>query len=252
MFVATARPVDASPPMTPIESGSATFPIQTRSKAQSIMTCRSMAHTLLGNDRYRNDPYRAVLPPLNVAQRAVVAAGTPSDQHLPKITFAERKKVEVARGQRYFRSTTRYCFVRFKHESFCYLCHEEDFRNGDHVIVEGDRGENLGVIERFLTEQPPYNCPAKVIRIASEEEIECLDTVRREEAELLREIQSTVNSLTLSMSIEDVELQFDRNKMTIYYCSSGPVDFRTLQRLLFRQFRCRIWLVQVSDIHQFQ
>ena len=44
------------------------------------------------------------------------------------------------------------------------------------------------------------------------------------------------------MKMEDVEFQYDGQKVTIYYSSNGSVDFRQLQRQLFRDFRCRVWL----------
>ena len=53
------------------------------------------------------------------------------------------------------------------------------------------------------------------------------------------------------MTILDTELQFDGNKLIIYYTpanGASHVDFRGLQRALFREFGCRIWFTDWADV----
>lgn len=51
------------------------------------------------------------------------------------------------------------------------------------------------------------------------------------------------------MTVVDVEYQFDRHKITIYYDSPVRIDFRELVRDLFSSFKARIWM---KKINQFQ
>ena len=58
------------------------------------------------------------------------------------------------------------------------------------------------------------------------------------------------------MTVVDVEYQFDRHKITIYYDSPLRIDFRELVRDLFSSFKARIWMKKINqfqapDIQQF-
>merc|ERR1719450_529109 len=47
----------------------------------------------------------------------------------------------------------------------------------------------------------------------------------------------------LKIKIISAEMRADGKKLTVYYSADGYVDFRLLQRALYRRFQCRIWLV---------
>jgi len=122
---------------------------------------------------------------------------------------------------------------------------------GDIVVVEGDRGENIGVVHEITQAHPTFEVTSKVLRRANEKDLEQLDEQRERERAALKLTQSLATSLGLHALIEDVEYQFDMNKLTIFVrrnAKNAFVDFRKLQRGLFREFRCRIWCAYMDEV----
>jgi len=116
-----------------------------------------------------------------------------------------------------------------------------DHHIGDLVMVEGDRGLDMGRVLEVLPVKGPS--VARVMSLATQKDKDALATLRKEEAAAVRLCQQRVKEHGIkNMKIEDVEFQFDGEKVTIYFSSTGFVDFRQLQRQLFRDFRCRVWL----------
>jgi cell fate regulator YaaT (PSP1 superfamily) len=111
---------------------------------------------------------------------------------------------------------------------------------GDYVIVEGDRGQDMGRVLEVLPLKG--TSVARVVSIATTKERDTLLALRKEEGAAVRLCQQRVKEHGLRMKIEDVEFQYDGGKVTIYYSSNCAIDFRQLQRQLFRDFRCRVWL----------
>ena len=210
--------------------------------------------TITAPGRYRNDPYRAsVLPPLSAVPphtQTFTPQAETQQATLPRMNFASRKKGDVARAVEFsaFAFEHNFAFVRFKHESVCFRSSGISITVGDYVVVEGDRGENVGMVEQLFHEEPSFHVPCRIIRVATAEEAIAVTGLRLQEREMTRFVQSTADALSLRMSIVDVECQTDRQKITIYFESDGVVDFRRLQRNLYRHFGCRIWLVNWSDV----
>jgi len=141
-------------------------------------------------------------------------------------------------------SAIRYASIRFKHDALFYVA---PFRvcAGDWVMVEGDRGEDLGRVEEITTDKPAYPVPLKITRKASQADHKALQTKRAKEEGAVRSAQTLADSLGLPIQIADCEFQYDYGKLTIFFRSKARhVDFRKLQRGLFREFRCRIWLTE--------
>jgi len=141
-------------------------------------------------------------------------------------------------------ATIRYAYIRFKHDALAYVA---PFRVavGDWVMVEGDRGEDLGRVEDITTDKPSYPVPLKITRKANQADKNALQTKRSKEEHAIRAAQTLADSLSLPIQIADCEFQYDYGKLTIFFRSKARhVDFRKLQRGLFREFRCRIWLTE--------
>lgn len=134
--------------------------------------------------------------------------------------------------------------VQFKHLSstFCTMC---PFQIGDIVVVEGDRGENIGVItEEVGSDAAIDQCeiPA-VLRYASAEEQHLLQETRRKELHATYMCNRFAYDDAMAMAVIDTEFQTDGNKLTIFYIAGTThVDFRHFQRRVFKQYHCRIWL----------
>jgi hypothetical protein len=144
-----------------------------------------------------------------------------------------------------------FAYIRFKHDSACYKL-PFSVRSGDYVVVEADRGTNAGMVERVTADAPSYPVHSQVVRFASNDEVMTLTCLRLEERDVLDYVQAMVLSFGLEMNVVDVEFQFDRRKLTIFFEAAATVDFRRLQRALFKQYGCRIWLVLWRDSHHQQ
>ncbi|MEX1258340.1 MAG: regulatory iron-sulfur-containing complex subunit RicT [Gemmatimonadota bacterium] len=127
---------------------------------------------------------------------------------------------------------------------------------GHHVIVEADRGEDLGevlalgqVAERKCSSSSGCSTPTperKVLRVARDQEVRAADTLRQDEHRVRRETRRQVERFGLKMKVTEAEWQFDRKKLTIYFTAERRVDFRELVRELARTFRTRIELRQIG------
>ena len=126
----------------------------------------------------------------------------------------------------------------------------------DHVIVEADRGEDLGrvtalgaVAERKCSGSSGCAAPvppARVVRKATTEDIDRWRTLRDDEDRVRRTTREKVIRHGLKMKVSEAEWQFDRKKLTIYFTADRRVDFRELVRDLARTFRTRIELKQIG------
>ncbi|MEX0843318.1 MAG: regulatory iron-sulfur-containing complex subunit RicT, partial [Gemmatimonadota bacterium] len=131
-----------------------------------------------------------------------------------------------------------------------------EIRTGDHVIVEADRGEDLGevtalgsIAERKCSSSGGCSTPAperRVLRQARPDEINRAATLRADENRVRTEARALVEKRALKMKVTEAEWQFDRNKLIIYFTAERRVDFRELVRDLARTFRTRIELRQIG------
>ena len=127
----------------------------------------------------------------------------------------------------------------------------------DHVIVEADRGEDLGrvtaagaVAERKCSGSSGCAAPvpsSRVLRKATADEVGMWLALREEEDRIRRTTREKVLRHNLKMKISEVEWQYDRKKLTIYFTAERRVDFRELVRDLARTFRTRIELKQIGE-----
>ena len=143
-----------------------------------------------------------------------------------------------------------FALVGFKHDAAMY---QAPFRvsAGDIVIVEADRGEHIGVVQSITTTKPKYNVPSRIIRRANAAESACVDDMTVKEQTATASIQKTAESNGLGIRVLDVEFQLDMNKLTVFFASKCFVDFRKFQRALFREYRCRIWLVNWNEVNHY-
>jgi cell fate regulator YaaT (PSP1 superfamily) len=155
--------------------------------------------------------------------------------------------------------------VRFKGTRKVYFLWsgEEPLRVGEAVLVEVERGRDLGRVTAIgdLAEkkcgggcsgcavggeaQEPE--PLKhVVSRATAEDRKTHDEIRRSEEDARRKVVQRVRAHDLVMKVSDTEWQWDRNKLTIYFTAEKRVDFRALVRDLASTFRTRIELRQIG------
>jgi cell fate regulator YaaT (PSP1 superfamily) len=125
------------------------------------------------------------------------------------------------------------------------------------VIVDADRGEDLGLVHTAgeLAEQRSARVPHGLLgappthavkRLATVEEVHRLDEVRAQDDDARRRAMERVKANALVMKVTDAEWQWDRKKLTFYFTAEKRVDFRTLVRELASMFRTRIELKQIG------
>lgn len=147
--------------------------------------------------------------------------------------------------------------VRFKGTRKAYYSFDRlELQAGSHVIVEVDRGEDLGevmalgsIAERRCNSSGGCATPLpenRVLRLAFDEETARLKTLRADEDEVRAKTRKLVTKHQLKMKVTEAEWQFDRNKLIIYFTAERRVDFRALVRDLARTFRTRIELKQIG------
>lgn len=161
---------------------------------------------------------------------------------------------------------------------------------GDLVIVEADRGEDLGKVtmeisvtklKQLMTSSingsiggsgastPPGAdkkhddigpltpelaalvhskeiIPKRIHRLAQPADLKLLQAKAQEEAIAMVRCQSRIRQKKLPMEVVDAEYQWDRNKLTFYFCADRRIDFRELVRDLFRIYKTRIWMCAVD------
>src|SRR5687768_14119388 len=138
-----------------------------------------------------------------------------------------------------------------------YTADTDDVVMSQYVIVEADRGEDLGRVTAYgaVAERKCSGCstgcaaPAptmRIVRKAESEEVEKAVGLRADEPRVRRITREKVIQYGLKMKVSEAEWQFDRNKLTIYFTAERRVDFRELVRDLAKTFRTRIELKQIG------
>jgi len=119
---------------------------------------------------------------------------------------------------------------------------------GTAVLVEADRGTDLGMVQSIDTQGNPEDVEWRVIRAATRKEQDKWQRqlVTREQA-ARKKAQTIVEEGGLDIQIQHAEYQFDKKKLTFHYTSAeARPNFRTVLDELFAVFRCRVWFARYS------
>lgn len=125
----------------------------------------------------------------------------------------------------------------------------ENLKRGDFVIVETARGIECGevALENRMVESDNIIKPLKkLIRKATDEDIEIVRRNREKESRAAGIFEEKVAFRGLNMKLVDVEYTFDGSKILFYYTAPSRVDFRELVKDLASVFRARIELRQIG------
>jgi cell fate regulator YaaT (PSP1 superfamily) len=123
------------------------------------------------------------------------------------------------------------------------------------VIVEADRGEDLGTVHAVgdLAAQRNAGCahgcgdPVRMaLRVATKRDVRQSESLQRANDDARQRAADKVRTANLQMKISDAEWQWDKKKLTLYFTAEKRVDFRNLVRDLAAAFRTRIELKQIG------
>ena len=152
--------------------------------------------------------------------------------------------------------------VRFKNtrKGFYRNVHGLRLYLGDTVVVESDRGYDVGTLSlggitaelqmKKKRYQKPIEEVPRIFRKANENDLELLEKVREREAETKARAREIIEELKLDMKLSEVEFQGDNAKAIFYYIADHRVDFRELIKLLAREFRIRVEMKQIGLRHE--
>lgn len=122
-----------------------------------------------------------------------------------------------------------------------------------YLVVEGDRGEDMGSVEEIVQECPSAefdmkNCSLKkVLRVATVVDMKIFIRLEEEEKEAAELCRQTIKKLDMNgITIHATYFQFDKKKLTFEYISNSYIDFSRLTRILHTTYRCRIWMNQIN------
>ncbi len=120
---------------------------------------------------------------------------------------------------------------------------------GDHVIVEAERGIDMGRVAHLAVEarRPEKERRFRsIIRRADEQDFRNQNRVRAEEREALKICRERIQEFKLEMKLLDAESQVDGNRITFFFTAEQRVDFRELVKDLAGIFKTRIELRQIG------
>jgi cell fate regulator YaaT (PSP1 superfamily) len=126
---------------------------------------------------------------------------------------------------------------------------EIPLRTGDWIIVQADRGEDLGRVHHTHEWVKQRHLPGglrSVLRQARPEDLARLEENRAKEERAFRSCKERVEHREVEMKIVDCEFQFDGNRITFFFTAEKRVDFRDLVKDLASIFRTRIELRQIG------
>ena len=122
-------------------------------------------------------------------------------------------------------------------------------REGDWVIVQADRGIDLGKVHHTSEWVKRDDAPAKLremLRPAQPEDLEVFERNRAKETRAYATAKERIVHRDVDMKLVDVEFQFDGNRITFFFTAEKRVDFRDLVKDLASIFRTRIELRQIG------
>ncbi|KAI9355417.1 PSP1 C-terminal conserved region-domain-containing protein [Zopfochytrium polystomum] len=139
-------------------------------------------------------------------------------------------------------------------------------RIGDLVIVEADRGKDLGKVicdsimnaaqlQQFRSQHRNVMLdahadrevhPKRIFKLAYPNEIAMLVAKSQDEAKATAVCQTKIRQRKLPMEVVDAEYQWDRRKLTFYFVAESRIDFRDLVKDLFKVYKTRIWMCAVD------
>ena len=120
---------------------------------------------------------------------------------------------------------------------------------GEKVIVEAERGEDLGTVSKRVSDEIKLDLeekPLSILRPVTEEDIARQAENKQAEKDAVGKCEKLVTKHALPMKLIGAEYQHDRNKLTFYFTADQRVDFRALVRDLAAIYKTRIELRQIG------
>ena len=147
----------------------------------------------------------------------------------------------------------RYAGIAFRcsRRIYCFEIGALHLKTGDDVVVETDRGVNMGVVvvppeQATLPAGMAPDSVKKVLRKARDEDF----VKRQENAELEKEAmricREKISRYKLNMKLVQAEYMHDGNRVIFYFTAENRVDFRELVKDLAHTLHVRVEMRQIG------
>jgi cell fate regulator YaaT (PSP1 superfamily) len=127
---------------------------------------------------------------------------------------------------------------------------EEEIKENEYVVAEGDRGVNLAKVLKIVNVKDVHpELPKKIkkiIRKATEDDIGKFEKNKIDAEEAYKKCLQIIEKHKLNMKLVKAEYMLDRKKLVFYFTADGRVDFRELVKDLAKEFRVRIEMRQIG------
>ncbi len=142
--------------------------------------------------------------------------------------------------------------VKFKNSNHIYSFSPNglNLKQGDYVIVETDKGQDLGVVikEQEMIEAEELNSSLKnVIKKADEKTVKNAEKFDEDARKLYPTVKKIVKDFGLDMKVVQVEASFDNSRYIVNFTSENRVDFRELVKKLAETLKKRVELRQIGN-----
>ncbi|MQN01975.1 MAG: hypothetical protein DUD27_08190 [Lachnospiraceae bacterium] len=130
-----------------------------------------------------------------------------------------------------------------------YDAEDYDLTIGDKVLVETDRGLEMGEVSipvMELDDEKTSITLKHIERKCTKEDLEQQKENRAKETEAFEICRQKIKEHGLEMKLIRADYTFDRRKLTFFFSADGRVDFRALVKDLASEFRTRIELRQIG------
>jgi len=123
-----------------------------------------------------------------------------------------------------------------------------ELAQGDHVIVETERGLGIGQVVRKPVEQEvgASGSLMAIKRKATDDDMATLELISQKEKEAFSFCVKRIVERNMPMKLVRTEYQFDSSKAIFYFTADGRVDFRDLVKDLAHTFHTRIEMRQIG------
>ena len=120
---------------------------------------------------------------------------------------------------------------------------------GDHVLVETQRGQEMGLCvgTGIEIEEEDLHSPLKrVLRVATDDDFAQVDSMEDQTRESMMLFRELVEKMKLDMQPVAVEYMFDGTRATFYFTADERVDFRELVRELVSRLHVHVDMRQIG------
>ena len=137
--------------------------------------------------------------------------------------------------------------IKFKQDGMIYNFSSELKHNvGDKVIVETERGYQLGIVCDIDVKSKNFKNLKSVDRLATDEDYNTYLKNVKDANYALKETRKEIIKQALNMNLIDASYSLDKKQLLFNFIADERVDFRELVKVLASKFHTRIELHQIG------